>query len=139
MMSDFDRKAFDCYNLPPGYSIRIAKNKDTLDILKYEFFSDKIVLHYLAYTYPISILFMLPAGYTVWEILQKNMAFELGIEPLKNPNFTDWLYIVFEASKFALTIPIVYIVSFLLIYLSLFYIISYKLIQTRKKILKIIG
>ena len=138
-MSNFDQQEFKSYSLPPDYHIRLATKQDYWAIYKCRLLSYEIVKYCLACIYFISVLLMMPACYSKWEILQKSIAFESGTLPPSSLNLSGWLYILFEASKFALLTSAIIIGTFFLpISYNIFW-IDYNLIWQSKRIFKIIG
>ena len=101
-MSNLNNRIFESHSLPSGYTVKRAEEEDILGILKYEWFDNTALKLVWAFMFPVHILIFLPGGYSAWKKLHRSIVFETGIEPLSNPDFAGWLYILFTASKFAL-------------------------------------
>lgn len=118
-MNNSNSTEFESYSLPPGYIVRQEKAKDTLKLFEYEFSSNKrLISSFFIALFPISILSMIPAGYASWKALHRSLVFDGGIEQLDFPDFGGWVYILYKASLFGLTIPLIALISYYVTYLS---------------------
>ena len=119
-MSNLPSNIFERYNLPLDYSIKLAQKKDDLDIFEYTHsISKKYIYGFLIVIYPVSILLMLPAGYSAWKVWHKSIVFESGIKLLSSPDLIGWLYIILQAAKFALLLLAICIFSYVLTFIGL--------------------